>query len=188
MTTPQSHTPAPTRVAVLVGSLRADSLNRRIAETLRDQAPADVTVTLVEGLEQVPFYNEELDGADVPAPAQRLRDQVAAADRVLAVTPEYNGTMPAVLNNALDWLSRPYGAGALLGKPFAVLGVTPTPYGGKWAHEDANRSAKVAGAQVLEHLTVSQSAVDVDVFDESVLARLRSVLDGLVAHEDADAA
>lgn len=67
----------------------------------------------------------------------RLREQVAAADRVLAVTPEYNGTMPAVLNNALDWLSRPYGAGAIVGKPFGVLGTTPTPYGGKWAHAAA---------------------------------------------------
>ena len=57
---------------------------------------------------------------------QRLRDQVAGADRVLAVTPEYNGTMPAVLNNAIDWLSRPYGADALRGKPFAALGATPT--------------------------------------------------------------
>ncbi len=82
----------------------------------------------------------------MPAPVGRLRDQVGAADRVLAITPEYNGTMPAVLNNAIDWLSRPYGASALSGKPFAALGATPTRFGGKWSHEDARRSATVAGA------------------------------------------
>ena len=76
--------------------------------------PPGSTVEIAEGLGELPFYNEDLDGdAGARSPPQRLRDQVAAADRVLAVTPEYNGTMPAVLNNAIDWLSRPYGAGAL---------------------------------------------------------------------------
>ena len=163
-----------TRVLVLVGSLRTDSLNRRIAETLRSQAPAGVTVEIAEGLGEVPFYNEDLDHAgSVPAAAVRLRDQVARADRVLAVTPEYNGVLPAVLSNAIDWLSRPYAAGALRGKPFAVVGATPTPYGGKWAHEAARRSAGIAGAVVLDHVAVSQPALEGDVLaDEDVLARL----------------
>ena len=146
-----------TRVVILLGSLRAGSLNRRIAEKLRASAPDGVTVEIATGLDQIPFYNEEIDGDRAPASAQRLRDLVAGADRVLAVTPEYNGTMPAVLNNAIDWLSRPFGAGALKGKPFAVVGATPTPYGGKWSHDDARRSAKVAGATVLEHIVVSQA-------------------------------
>src|SRR5690349_11560076 len=110
-----------TSVIVLVGSLRADSLNRRIAEVLRDQAPDRVTLEIVDGLAELPFYNEDLDGENVPAVAAALRDKVAAADRVLAVTPEYNGTMPAVLNNAIDWLSRPFGVGAIKGKPFGVV-------------------------------------------------------------------
>ena len=127
-----------TRVAVLVGSLRADSVNRKLAELLRDQAPAGVTLDLVDGLADLPFYNEDLDhDVDVPQAAAALRARVGGADRVLAVTPEYNGTMPAVLNNAIDWLSRPYGLGALTGKPFGVIGATPTPYGGKWSHADA---------------------------------------------------
>jgi NAD(P)H-dependent FMN reductase len=162
-----------TRVLVLVGSLRADSLNRRIAESLRDLAPAGITVEIAEGLGQVPFYNEDLDGEQVPAAAAALRDLVAAADRVLAVTPEYNGTMPAVLNNAIDWVSRPYGRGALKGKPFAVIGATPTPYGGKWAHEDTRRSAGIAGAVVVEDVVLSQSALEGDILaDEAVRARL----------------
>jgi NAD(P)H-dependent FMN reductase len=179
----------PTSVLVLLGSLRADSLNRRIAELLRDRAPEGVSVTIAEGLHEIPFYNEELDGEAVPAPAARLRDQVAAADRVLAVTPEYNGTMPAVLNNALDWLSRPYGQGAITGKPFAAIGATPTPYGGKWSHDDARRSAGIAGAQVLADVVVSQSALDVDVLtDEEVVARLVGALEALVAAEAQHAA
>jgi NAD(P)H-dependent FMN reductase len=171
-----------TRVAVLVGSLRADSVNRRLAELLRDQAPEGVTLDLVDGLGDLPFYNEEIDnGTDVPAAAAALRERVASADRVLAVTPEYNGTMPAVLNNAIDWLSRPYGAGAVVGKPFGVIGTTPTPYGGKWAHADAARSAGIAGAVVVEDVTVSQSSIDVDVLtDPEVVGRLRQAVTRLV--------
>ena len=163
-----------TRVLVLVGSLRTDSLNRRIAEKLRE----------------LPFYNEDLDGEDVPAAAATLRDQVKRADRVLAVTPEYNGTMPAVLNNAIDWLSRPYGVGAIKGKPFGVVGATPTPYGGKWAHQDTARSAGIAGAVVVEDVTVSQSALEVDVLtDPEVLARLRAAVQTLVDYDaEAEAA
>ena len=177
-----------TRVAVLVGSLRADSLNRKIAEKLREQAPAGAVLDIVDGLSELPFYNEDLDGADVPANAAALRERVGGADRVLAVTPEYNGTMPAVLNNAIDWLSRPYGAGAMVGKPFGVVGATPTPYGGKWAHADAARSAGIAGAIVVEDVTVSQSALEVDVLtDPEVLGRLRDALTVLVEY-DAEAA
>jgi NAD(P)H-dependent FMN reductase len=178
-----------TRVAVLVGSLRADSTNRRLAELLRDHAPEGVELQLVEGLGDLPFYNEEIDTADAPAAVLRLREQVAAADRVLAVTPEYNGTMPAVLNNALDWLSRPYGAGAIVGKPFGVVGTTPPPYGGKWAHADAARSAGIAGAKVVEDVVVSLPGVGIDVLaDEEVRTRLLDALRLLVDAEPAAAA
>jgi NAD(P)H-dependent FMN reductase len=171
-----------TRVAVLVGSLRADSTNRKLAELLRDQAPAGVTLDLVDGLDRLPFYNEDIDGTDVPATAAALRERVGGADRVLAVTPEYNGTMPAVLNNAIDWLSRPYGQSALKGKPFGVVGTTPTPYGGKWSHADALRSATIAGAVVVEDVTVSQSSIDVDVLsDPEVLGKLHAAVARLVA-------
>ena len=169
------------RVAVLVGSLRADSVNRKLAELLRDQAPDGVTLDLVDGLDRLPFYNEDIDGTEVPATAAALRERVAGADRVLAVTPEYNGTMPAVLNNAIDWLSRPYGQSALTGKPFGVVGTTPTPYGGKWSHADALRSATIAGAVVVEDVTVSQSSIDVDVLsDPDVLGKLHAAVARLV--------
>lgn len=175
-----------TAVTVLVGSLRADSVNRQFAERLTELAPDDVDITFVEGLDRVPFYNEDVDGDNAPEAARRLREQVAQADRVLVVTPEYNATIPAVINNAIDWLSRPYGQGAIVGKPFGVVGVTPTPYGGKWAHDDARRSAKIAGAQVVEEVSLSQSTLEVDpLTDEGVTERLREALATLVNAEPA---
>jgi NAD(P)H-dependent FMN reductase len=144
-----------TRVLALVGSLRAGSVNRMLAEAVKAQAPVGVTFEIAEGLAEVPFYNEDLDGEAVPAPAAALREQVAAADRVLLVVPEYNGTMPAVINNAIDWLSRPFGAGAIKDKAVAVVGTSVGQYGGQWAHEDTRKSVKVAGGQVVESIELA---------------------------------
>ena len=177
-----------TRVAVLVGSLRADSTNRKVAELLRDRAPEGVELHIVEGLGEVPFYEEDLDATATPATAVALRELVAASDAVLVVTPEYNGTMPAVLNNAIDWLSRPYGTGAIVGKPVGVIGTTPTPYGGKWAHADTVRSAGIAGAVAIDGGIVSQSVLEVDpLTDVDVLERFLAVVNALAAFEPAAA-
>jgi len=146
-----------TRVLVLVGSLRADSLNRKIAEAIRAQAPAEVTVDIADGLGELPFYNEDIDGEHAPASVVRLREQVAATDRLLVITPEYNGTMPAVLNNAIDWVSRPFGVGAIKDKPLAVVGTAVGQYGGQWAHEDTRKSARVAGASVVDGIALSHA-------------------------------
>ena len=178
-----------TTVAVLLGSFRADSINRRIAELLRDQAPVGVRVEIVEGLDEIPFYNEELDSGNAPAAAVALRAAVTSADRVLAITPEYNGTMPAVLNNAIDWLSRPYGQGAITGKPFAAVGATPTPYGGRWAHEHARHSAKIAGAKIVESIVLDQPAMQGDVLDDAAAVEsFLGVLGDLVSFETDSAA
>ncbi|MCC3329582.1 NAD(P)H-dependent oxidoreductase [Nocardia abscessus] len=140
-----------TRVLALVGSLRAASVNRRLAEAAAHTAPEGVEVTLYDGLADIPFYNEDIDvpGA-VPAAAQALRDAVAEADGLLVVTPEYNGTLSAVLKNAIDWASRPYGAGAIKGKPAAVVSASISPNAAQWAHGDAVKALGVAGAQVVE--------------------------------------
>ena len=175
-----------TTVSVLLGSLRAGSVHRRLAEGLRDRAPEGVRIDLVDDLGGLPFYDEDIDTDDVPDQVLHLRERVGAADAVLAVTPEYNGTMPAALNNAIDWLSRPYGAGAMVGKPFGVVGTSPSPYGGRWAHADTLRSAKVAGARPVEEATLSQPGAGVDVLTdagvrEALDAALRTLLGGEVA-------
>ncbi|MEU5843360.1 NAD(P)H-dependent oxidoreductase [Rhodococcus sp. NPDC047139] len=139
-----------TRVLALVGSLREGSVSRLLAETAAAVAAENVEVTLYGGLADVPFYNEDLDGEAVPAAAAALRDAAAEADAVLLVTPEYNGTTSAVLKNAVDWLSRPYGAGALNGKPVAVVSQSPSQNAAKWALEDTVKSVGIAGGRVVE--------------------------------------
>jgi NAD(P)H-dependent FMN reductase len=102
------------KVLALVGSLRAASVNRQIAGLAAAKAPAGIEVNLYRGLGgglgELPLYDEDIDNAaDLPASAHTLRGAVAAADAILVVTPEYNGSIPGGLKNAIDWLSRPYG-------------------------------------------------------------------------------
>ncbi|MEU5688294.1 FMN reductase [Streptomyces venezuelae] len=144
------------RIVALVGSLRAGSHNRQLAEAAAKHAPAGVDVELFEGLADVPFYNEDVDvEGGVPAAATRLREAAGSADAFLLFSPEYNGTMPAVLKNAIDWLSRPYGAGAISGKPVAVVGTAFGQYGGVWAQDDARKAAGIAGGVVVEDVKLS---------------------------------
>ena len=147
---------AMTEVLALVGSLRAASVNRQVADVATEVANADgVDVTVYDGLGEVPFYNEDIDNADAPAAVVKLRAAAAKADAVLVITPEYNGTIPAVLKNAIDWLSRPYGQGAVNGKPLAVIGTAMGQYGGVWAHDETRKSFGIAGAQVVESIALS---------------------------------
>ncbi|AOW92289.1 FMN reductase [Rhodococcus sp. WMMA185] len=144
-----------TTVLALVGSLRAASVNRQVAETAVSVAPEGVEVIIFDGLGDVPFYNEDIDGA-APIPAvEALREAAGRADALLLVTPEYNGTVPAVLKNAIDWISRPYGSGAVQGKPVAVISASPSVNGGRWAHEDTRKTARIAGGNVLEDVTLA---------------------------------
>lgn len=144
-------------VLALVGSLRAASVNRQVAELAAENAPDGISVRLFEGLGDIPFYNEEIDGADAPAAATKLREAIAEADAVLVVTPEYNGSIPAVVKNAIDWLSRPYGNSVLAGKPLAVIGAAGGQYGGMWAHNETRKSFGIASADVVDAVALSVS-------------------------------
>ncbi|EDY46823.1 NAD(P)H-dependent oxidoreductase [Streptomyces sp. SPB074] len=168
------------RILALVGSLRAGSHNRQLAEAAVKHAPEGVEVVVFEGLADVPFYNEDIDvEGQVPAAATKLREAAAAADAFLLFSPEYNGTMPAVLKNTIDWLSRPYGAGALSGKPVAVIGTAFGQYGGVWAQDDARKAAGIAGGVVLEDVKLSIPG-SVTRFAELHPADDTEVVDGLV--------
>src|SRR5271170_4927352 len=144
------------KVLALVGSLRAASINRQIAELAAEVAPDDVTVNIFDQLGELPFYNEDIDNeADVPASVTALRAAAAEADAALVVTPEYNGSIPAVIKNAIDWLSRPFGDGALKDKPLAVIGGSYGQYGGVWAHDETRKSFGIAGARVVDAIKLS---------------------------------
>jgi NAD(P)H-dependent FMN reductase len=142
-------------VMILVGSLRAASINRQLAETAVELAPDGVSVVIYEGLADLPFYSEDLDTADPPATVAALRAAAADADAALVVTPEYNGSIPGVLKNAIDWLSRPYGSSALQGKPLAVIGAALGRHGGAWAHDETRKSFGIAGPRVIESIALS---------------------------------
>lgn len=114
--------PANRDVAVLVGSLRKESWNRKAAEAVVSLAPAHLKCRFVDI--RASHYNQDLDTDDPPPDWRRLRDDIASAHAALFVTPEYNRSVPGVLKNAIDIASRPYGKGALLGKPAAVMGVS----------------------------------------------------------------
>ncbi|MFA4929442.1 MAG: NAD(P)H-dependent oxidoreductase [Patulibacter sp.] len=144
------------RILALVGSLRAGSHNRQLAEAAVDAAPEGVEVEIFEGLTDIPFYNEDIDNdQDRPEGAIRFREAANAADGFVLFSPEYNGTIPAVLKNAIDWASRPFGEGALGGKPVAVVGTAFGQYGGVWAQDEARKAVGIAGANALEDVKLS---------------------------------
>jgi len=131
MTTPRT-------VAVLVGSLRKESFNRKMAHALAAVAPEGLTLKIVE-IGDLPLYNEDAEAAP-PAAWVTFRNAVKAADAVLFVTPEYNRSVPGVLKNALDVGSRPYGSSVWSGKPGAVVSVSPGAIGGFGANHHLRQS------------------------------------------------
>ncbi|MBU2581050.1 MAG: NAD(P)H-dependent oxidoreductase [Alphaproteobacteria bacterium] len=111
-----------TKIAVIVGSLRKDSFNRKLAKGLAMLAPSDFTFDVVE-IGDLPLYNQDDDANQAPQ-VKRLKAAIAAADGLLFVTPEYNRSIPGVLKNAIDHASRPYGESVWGGKPGGVVGVS----------------------------------------------------------------
>jgi chromate reductase len=125
-------------VAVLVGSLRKESLNRKLAHALIELAPASLRPEIVE-IGGLPLYDEDGEGSP-PEPWTAFRRRVRAAEAVLFVTPEYNRSVPAPLKNALDVGSRPYGRSVWNGKPGAVVSGSPSAIGGFGANHHLRQS------------------------------------------------
>jgi chromate reductase, NAD(P)H dehydrogenase (quinone) len=125
-------------VAVIVGSLRKDSINRKVAMALAELAPAGLKLGIVE-IGDLPIYNQDLD-ASPPAPWTAFRDRIKAVDAVLFVTPEHNRSVPSALKNAIDIGSRPYGQSAWAGKPGAVVSASPGAIGGFGANHHLRQS------------------------------------------------
>lgn len=111
-------------VCGLIGSLRAESWNRRLMEAAVHAAPDDFALEVSDEIGRIPLFNEDLM-ADEPEAVTRLKESVAGADALLIATPEYNGGVPGVLKNALDWISLPLGRSVLHRKPVALMGASP---------------------------------------------------------------
>ncbi len=129
----------PTKVAVVVGSLRKDSINRKAALALAKLAPPNLDLAIVE-IGDLPLYDEDAEAAGPPQPWVRFRGEIAQADAVLFVTPEYNRSVPGVLKNAIDVGSRPYGQAVWTGKPAAIMTVSPGALGGFGANHHLRQS------------------------------------------------
>jgi chromate reductase len=124
-------------VAVVVGSLRKDSVSRKLAKAFAALTP-NLKFNIVE-IGDLPHFDQDLE-SDPPAQWVRFREQIAAADAVLFVTPEYNRSVPGVLKNAIDVGSRPYGSSVWNGKPGAVISVSPGAIGGFGANHHLRQS------------------------------------------------
>jgi chromate reductase len=122
-------------VLAIAGSLRRASYNRRLLRAAAACAPATMVVRVYDDLASIPPFDEDLEDATSggPDPVRRLRAQVAAASGLLIATPEYNHSIPGVLKNAIDWLSRPAPAAVLAGKPVAVIGASAGRWGTRLA-------------------------------------------------------
>ena len=168
-------------VLVLVGSLRAGSTNAQLAAAAIAHLPSGVEGTVFARLADLPHYSEDLDHDDaLPQVARDLREAVADSDAVLLVTPEYNGSLPSTVKNAVDWASRPRGVSSIAGKPAAVIAATGSPRAAEWARQDGVKVLKVAGAEVIED-TVGvgssfQAFHDGRLTDEALDAELRSLV------------
>jgi chromate reductase len=181
------------RVLGISGSLRADSYNTALLRAAAAAAPAGAAIELYDGLESLPHYNQDLDTEEPPAEVAELRDLIEHADAVLISTPEFNGSIPGALKNAIDWASRPRGEAALLGKPVAVIGASISDYGAVWAQDHLRRSLGIAGARVLDaDLPVGRVHERLDdegeLADEETIEALAQLVRGLVERNPASVA
>jgi chromate reductase len=168
-------------VLAIAGSLRRGSYNRLLMHAAVEHAPAGMIIRPYEDLGAIPLFNEDLEAA-TPESVMRFRREATSADGLLISTPEYNWSIPGVLKNAIDWLSRPDPSDPLAGKPIAIVGAS----GGRWG----TRLAQAALRQVLTSteslvmpapaMFVREAAASFDetgrLIDASLRAQLESVL------------
>ncbi len=131
------------KISIVVGSLRKESINRKLAEAVVNLAPPGFAFTLAR-IDDLPLYNQDDDDRQAES-VLRLKSQIQASDGVIFVTPEYNRSIPGVLKNAIDHASRPYGTNAWKGKPAGMLGVSIGHSGSAMAQQHLRNVLAVLG-------------------------------------------
>jgi len=172
------------RILGLSGSLRRDSHNGRLLLGAAGLLGEDAELVLFEDLAAIPPFNED-DEHPAPPAVDALKRAIAGADAVLVATPEYNGSLPGVLKNALDWASRPPAGSPLKGKPVAVIGASTGLFGAVWAQAETRKVLATIGARVVDReLPVGQAgqALGEDglPLDDDTRAALSATLDELL--------
>jgi chromate reductase len=174
----------PFKVAVVVGSNRGQSINRKLAHALAGLGGGRLAATIVQ-IDDLPMYNQDLESA-LPASVERFKVEIGAADGLLVVTPEHNRSIPAVLKNAIDWGARPYGRNSWAGKPVAITGTTPGAIGTAVAQQHlrqvlGNLGALVMGGEV--YLTFKPGLIDDagSITDEGTRKFLQGFVDQFIA-------
>jgi len=175
-----------TRILGISGSLRRDSYNTRLLAAAAGVLPDDVELTVWTGLRDVPPFDEDEEAGPPPAAVKGLREALAAADAVLIATPEYNGSVPGQLKNALDWVSRPYATSPLRNLPAAVVGASTGGFGAAWAQADLRRILARIGARVVDaELAVGRADSRFEesgsLVDEDIRRGLEEMLGALVS-------
>jgi chromate reductase, NAD(P)H dehydrogenase (quinone) len=172
-------------VLLVSGSLRSGSHNVALLRAAAHALPRGVTHEWLHGIAALPHYSEDDDGERPPAAVERLRRTIAAAEAVLIATPEYNGTIPGGLKNAVDWASRPFPDNALREKPVVVIGASTGIFGAIWAQAELRKALRTAGARVIDAELVVGGAHDAflptsELRDPGLATGLRDVVAALV--------
>jgi chromate reductase, NAD(P)H dehydrogenase (quinone) len=138
------------KILGISGSLRRGSYNTMLLLAASELVPPGVELELWDGLKAVPPYDEDDDVQPAPVGAAALREAIAEADAVLFATPEYNWSIPGVLKNAIDWVSRPLATNPLRNKPVAVVGASTGAFGAVWSQAELRKVLSATGARVVE--------------------------------------
>ena len=163
------------------GSLRAGSLNQQLLRLAAEELPEGVELELYEDLASIPPFDQDLVEI-APDEVERLKEAVAASDAILVATPEFNGSIPGQLKNAVDWVSRPLGDNPARGKPVAVIGASTSSFGGIWAQRELKKVLGILGAKVLDvEVPVAKAHQRLDDPDLDLRTELAGVVDVLVA-------
>jgi chromate reductase, NAD(P)H dehydrogenase (quinone) len=175
------------KILGLAGSLRADSLNAQLLRLAAEELPAGVELDVYSGLAEIPPYDQDLEDL-VPAPVEALKRAIADADAVLLATPEYNGSIPGQLKNALDWVSRPISESPIRGKRTAVIGASTGAFGAIWAQRELKKVLGLMSAKVLDiELPVAKADRRLADPDPELREELAGVLEALASAAVAEA-